>query len=301
MKIAAAAFPIEWHGRWNDYVGKLRVWVRTAAENGAQLLVFPEYAAMELASLAGEENARDLRRSIDAVSARIKDVDELHASLTREFGVHICAASGPVRREDGQAVNRVRFFAPEGSRGHQDKLIMTRFEREDWDIGPGRVVRVFDTVLGRIGILTAYDAEFPLFARAMVAAGAEILLVPSRTETMRGYWRVRVGAMARALEGQCVTVMATTVGDAEWSPAVDRNVGAAAVFGPPDKGFPEDGVIGIGKMNSPGWVYGEVSLEAVREVRADGIVLNYRHWPEQEDSRLGTVETVSLGGAAARA
>ena len=55
MKIAAAAYPVEWHNRWNDFVGKLRVWVRTGKEQGAELLVFPEYAALEIASLAGEE------------------------------------------------------------------------------------------------------------------------------------------------------------------------------------------------------------------------------------------------------
>ena len=94
MKIAAAAYPIEWHNRWNEYVGKLRLWVRTAAEQGAELLVFPEYAAMELASLAGEANAGDPQKAIDALSARIKDVDDLHGSLAREFKVHICAGVG---------------------------------------------------------------------------------------------------------------------------------------------------------------------------------------------------------------
>jgi predicted amidohydrolase len=98
MKIAAAACPIEWHGRWSDYVGKLRLWVRTARDQGAELLVFPEYGAMEVASLAGEKNAADLVRSVDAVNARLVDIDDLHASLAREFGVHICAASAPVRR-----------------------------------------------------------------------------------------------------------------------------------------------------------------------------------------------------------
>lgn len=298
MKIAAAAFPFEWHGRWNAYVGKLRLWVRTAAENGAELMVFPEYGAMELASLAGEEAAADLQRSIDAVGTWIEEVDDLHASLAREFGAHICAASAPIRRADGRAVNRARLFAPDGSRGHQDKLVMTRFERDAWDIAPGDVPRVFETVLGRIGILICYDAEFPLIARAMVEAGAEVLLVPSCTETAHGYWRVRVGAQARALEGQCVAVHAPTVGDADWSPAVERNTGAAAIYGPPDAGFPEDGVIAIGKMNAPGWVYGEVSLEAVRAVRTEGTVLNTRHWPEQ-DARLRTVERVALGAAVA--
>jgi predicted amidohydrolase len=282
MKIAAAAYPLEWHDRWNDYVGKLRLWVRTAAEEGAELLVFPEYGAMELASLAGDEIAGDLARSIDAVAERMPDVDGLHASLAKEFGVHICGASAPVRREDGAAVNRARLFAPDGSSGYQDKLLMTRFEREDWGISQGDVPRVFDTALGRIGILICYDAEFPLVARAMVEAGADILLVPSCTETLRGYWRVRVGAQARALENQCVTVQAPTVGDASWSPAVDENVGAAGIFGPPDKGFPDNGALALGKMNESGWVYAEVSREAIAEVRADGTVFNHRQWAEQD-------------------
>ena len=298
MKIAAAAYPIEWHNRWNEYVGKLRVWVRTAAENGAELLVFPEYGALELTSLAGEDNASDLQRSIDAVSARIGDVDELHASLAREFEVHICAASAPVRgRGGGTTHNRARLFAPDGSRGVQDKLVPSRFEREEWGIAPGEALRVFDTALGRIGIAICYDAEFPLIARAMVEAGAEVLLVPSCTSSTRGYWRVRLGAMARALENQCAVVQAVTVGPADWSPAVAASIGAAAIYAPPDPGLPEDGVIAIGKLNAPGWVYGEISREDMAEAREAGIALNHRHWAEQ-DARLQSVETLALGTAA---
>ena len=117
MKIAAAAYPIDWHNRWNDYVGKLRVWVRTAAEQGAELLVFPEYATLELASLAGEENAADLARSTDAVNARIKDVDDLHGSLAREFKVHICAASAPLRRTDRRRSTGRGSSPPTAARG----------------------------------------------------------------------------------------------------------------------------------------------------------------------------------------
>ena len=98
MKIAAAAYPIDWHNRWNDYVGKLRVWVRTAAEQGAELLVFPGYGAMELASLAGEENARDLgaldRRGERAHQGRGRPARQPRARVR----VHISAATGPIRR-----------------------------------------------------------------------------------------------------------------------------------------------------------------------------------------------------------
>src|SRR5690606_40025577 len=103
--------------RWNDFVGKLRVWVRTAAEQGAELLVFPEYAAMELASLAEEANSRDLGKASAAVKARIGDVDDLHASLAREFGVHICAASAPLRRGSGGGGTRAAPLSPAARAG----------------------------------------------------------------------------------------------------------------------------------------------------------------------------------------
>ena len=291
MKIAAAAFPIDWHNRWNDYVGKLRVWVRTASEQGAEILVFPEHGALELASLAGEDNAKDLRRIVDAVTARIKDVDDLHASLAREFKVHVLAASGPIRA-DGAVVNRARLFAPDGSQGHQDKVMLSRFEREQWGLEAGRALRVFETALGRIGVLVGYDAEFPLLGRALAEAGAELLLVPSCADGPRAYWRVRTGAAARALENQCAVVQAVTVGEAGWLPPAARNTGAGGVFGPPDLGFPEDGVVAVGKMDAAGWVFAEVSAEAVRKVRAEGAVRTLADWPRQA---AVAVETVALG------
>lgn len=267
MKVAAAAYSIDWHNRWNEFVGKLRVWVRTAAENGAELLVFPQNASLELASLAREANAKDMKRAIEAVNARIKDVDELHSSLAREFGVHICAGSAPVGGPEGRVVNRVRLFAPSGRVGQQGMRCPTRFETEA-GIAPGQIGRVFRTTLGPIGILPGSDAAQPALARAMVAAGAEILLVPVSTPTLRLYWRARIGAMARALEGNALVVLAVTIGDADWLATATRSVGAAGIFAPPLEGLTDDGVVAAGKMNAAGWVYGEADLAPLRAARA---------------------------------
>jgi predicted amidohydrolase len=280
MKIAAAAYPIDWHDSWASYDAKLTRWVEAAAQEGAELLVFPEYGAMELASLAGAGVAADLEGSLRAVSELSERADALHARLAMTHGVHILGASAPVWLGE-RPVNRARLFGPDGATGFQDKQIMTRFERETWDVRPGGGLTLFESTLGRIGVLICYDAEFPLLARALVEAGAEILLVPSSTEALSGYWRVRVGAMARALEGQCVVVHAPSVGAAPWCPAVDENVGAAAIYGPPDAGFPATGVLAEGELNVAGWVFAEVDLDAVDHVRRDGQVLNFRDWDEQ--------------------
>ncbi|WP_299732091.1 carbon-nitrogen hydrolase family protein [uncultured Tateyamaria sp.] len=283
MKIATASYPLDVLPDWAGYAHKLTAWVTEAAGNGAELLVFPEYGAMELATLAGLEVAGDLEASLHAVADRLEEADALHAQLAAMHGVHILAASGPATDDlpEGvhRPVNRARFFAPSGARGVQDKQIMTRFEAEVWDVVPGGPLQIFDTSLGKIGVLICYDSEFPLLGRAL--AEADILLVPSVTEALSGYSRVRIGAQARALENQCVTVMSSVVGQAAWSPAVDTNTGAGGIFGPPDRGFPDTGVIALGELNTPGWVYGEVDLGAVAEVRRNGIVLNRRDWAQQ--------------------
>ncbi|MEO0766863.1 MAG: carbon-nitrogen hydrolase family protein [Pseudomonadota bacterium] len=284
MKIATASYPLDVLPDWAAYEDKLTAWVGEAAQAGAQLLVFPEYAAMELATLAGLEVAGDLEASLFAVADRLEDADALHAHLAGAHGVHILAGSGPANDAlpDGvtRPVNRARLFTPSGAKGVQDKQIMTRFEAEEWDVVPGNPLQLFDTALGKIGILICYDSEFPLLGRAL--AEADIILVPSVTEAMSGYSRVRIGAQARALENQCVTVMASVVGAAPWSPAVDVSTGAGGIFGPPDRGFPETGVIALSDLNAPGWVYGEVSLDVITAVRTEGVVLNRRHWAQQE-------------------
>jgi predicted amidohydrolase len=293
--IAAAQYPIDLLDGWQAYEAKLTRWLEEAKAGGAALAVFPEYGAMELASL-DPATMGDLSGSLASVSALLPRVDALHALLSARLDLHILAASAPCALPDGRYVNRARLFAPGGKAGVQDKLVMTRFEREEWGVsGNNGPLRLFDTALGRIGVNICYDSEFPLLARALTEAGMELLLVPSCTEAEHGYWRVRLGAQARALEGQCYAVHSPTVGLAEWSPAVDSNRGAAAIYGPPDRGFPGDGVVAIGTMDEPQWLFGEVDLARVAALRADGAVLNHRDWAEQPGAAvLPPVEVVDL-------
>jgi predicted amidohydrolase len=283
-RVAAAQYPIDALADWDAYETKLSRWVAEAVQGGAQLAVFPEYGAMELASL-DPETMGDLQGSIATVSALLPRVDALHRELAQIHNIWILAASAPRQRDDGRFVNTARLFSPDGSCAHQDKLLMTRFEREEWGIVGGDQLNVFVTPFGRLAVLICYDSEFPLLARAAVEAGAQVLLVPSCTETMRGYWRVRLGSQARALEGQCYAVHCPTVGDVAWSPAIDHNRGAAGIYGPPDRhaefAMPEDGVLAIGVESAAQWVYADLDLAHVATLRADGGVLNTRDWAEQ--------------------
>lgn len=278
MKIATSAYPISWLDSWDDYVQKLSSWVKDARDHGAQLLVFPEYAAMELASLDGPESAGDRVASMKSVASYFSDFTKLHQQLAKHYGVYILSGSAPIQ-DQGALVNRCGLFTPDGSVGWQDKQIMTRFERDDWKVSGGDGLQVFETALGRIGILICYDSEFPLLGRAL--SKVDVLLVPSCTEALSGYWRVRIGSMARALENQCAVVMSSLLSKDDRFYGVDEATGTGGVFCPPDKGFPESGVLALGTIGDAGWTYATIDTAQIAEVRKDGAVLNRKHWSEQ--------------------
>jgi predicted amidohydrolase len=282
LTVAATQYPIDWLESFSAFEGKLARWVEDGVRQGAELIVFPEYAGLELASLSGREAAGDLSRSIAAVSTHLPQADAAHARLARRHGVSILAGSAPERQADGSVRNVARLFTADGARGRQEKIMMTRFEREHWGVSGGGELFVYDIGTARLGIAICYDIEFPLIARALAEAGAEVILAPSCTDTAHGYWRVRLGAQARALENQCVAVQAPLVGTVDWSPAVDVNRGAAGIFGPPDLGFPVDGVLAQGEMDKPSFVTARLDLDAIARVRAQGQVFNHRHWDEQK-------------------
>jgi predicted amidohydrolase len=282
IRIASAQYPIDELTSMSAFAGKLARWVEQAVVKGAQLLIFPEYASMELARIAGRHVSRDLHASIEAMQYYIADYEAEFANLAKRHGVHILAGSAPTRLADGSLVNRARLFTPHGETGTQQKQILTRSELEDWGIDAGTGLCVFDIGLARIGIAICYDSEFPLIVRAMCNAGAEVILVPSCTDTAYGYYRVRNASAARALENQVYVVQSCTVGDADWSAAVDHNSGAAAFFAPSDPLFPSpSGVLEEGTMNAPQWVFATLDLDVLTEVRKDGDVLNARDWDLQ--------------------
>ena len=133
-------------------------WVADASEQGAALLVFPEYGSMELASLFGEDIYSDLQKQLHAMQTVLPKWYDLHETLAKQYNVLILASSFPTEQSDGTFVNRANLFGSEGWLGFQDKLIMTRFENEQWYIRAGSDIKVIETPLGRIGIHICYDS-----------------------------------------------------------------------------------------------------------------------------------------------
>jgi predicted amidohydrolase len=282
IKIASAQYDISFLVSWQAYQDKIGRWVAEAAQQGARILLFPEYASMELASLFGQEVYSSLSKQLAAMQSVHGDYIDLFKTLARQHQCLIQSGSFPVEVEPSVYRNRAYLFMPDGAVDYQDKLMMTRFENEQWLIKGGKDLKCFDTEYGKIAINICYDSEFPMLARKQVEMGANLILVPSCTDTLAGFHRVKIGCQARALENQCYVVQSCLVGNAPWSEAVDVNIGAAAIYTPVDRGFPDDGVLVAGELNAVQWVIGEVSLASCAVVREQGQVFNCRDWPLQK-------------------
>ena len=281
FKIASAQYDIGFLENWDGYVNKVRSWFEEAARQDAKFLVFPEYFSMELASLFPESVYRSLSGQLEALESLLPDFLGLFSDLAHQHQVFVVAGSYPVKQNSGAYHNRAYLLGPQGFSEFQDKLQMTRFENEHWHITQGDEIKTFLTPYGRVGINICYDSEFPMIARAQVEQGANMILAPSCTDTLAGYWRVRIGCQARALENQCYVIQSPTVGAAPWSEAVDSNIGAAAIYTPVDYGYPDNGVLAIGTLNATQWVFAEIDPESIGKIRNTGQVFNYRDWPSQ--------------------
>lgn len=280
LTIASAQYPIDRPASLAEWERKVASWVEAGARAGASLLVFPEYAAIEQAAFAGPGVADDLDATLAAVADLAESRVAFHAALARRHGVHLLVGSGPTRDAHGRFTNAAQLVTPDGRVGVQEKLLTTPFER-DWGVVPGDTVRVFETAIGTLAIAICYDSEFPLLVRAMVEAGADVLLVPSCTERISGYHRVRTACLARALENGIVTVQSPTVGEARWSPAVDVNRGAAGIYVPAEDGLSDDGVLATGTIDVAGWVTATVDRARLVRVREAGEMRNRADWSRQ--------------------
>ena len=281
LRVAAAQYDISFLKSWDEYAVKINHWVLDAAKQGANVLLFPEYFSMELASLFPKHVYQSLTKQLEELQTVLPEFIALFTGLAQKKRVYVVAGSFPVRQSDGSYRNRSHLFRPDGTRDYQDKLQMSRFESERWMVSAGNEIKTLDTEFGRIAINVCYDSEFPLFARKQVETGADLILTPSCTDTLAGYWRVRISCQARALENQCYVVQSSTVGAAPWSEAVDVNIGAAGVFTPVDHGFPSDGVLCAGELNQSQWIYADLDRDAIARVREAGQVFNFRDWPGQ--------------------
>ena len=115
VRIAAAQYPISYFHTTQDYQAKIQRWVEEAVQNKAQLLLFPEYASLELGSLLTPALQSDLAGQLEAIQAYLPLLMAIHQTLAQQHQITIVAGSFPEKTVvNGQVihVNRSYVFHP---------------------------------------------------------------------------------------------------------------------------------------------------------------------------------------------
>ncbi len=93
-----------------------------------------------------------------------------------EHGSYICY--GTYERDGRYIYNTAVLIGPDGRLAGRYRKSHLPFEEDTAGLAPGSKIEVFDTSVGRIGIIICIEASFPEIIRTAVLKGAEIILVP---------------------------------------------------------------------------------------------------------------------------
>lgn len=120
--------------------------------------------------------------------------------------------------EDGKIYNTNYVIDSSGEvAGTYRKVHLFSLYNEHRHFGKGGAAPVFDTSIGKIGVMTCYDLRFPELARKMALAGAEILCVSALWPVARAdHWSLFL--RARAVENQLFVVGCNGCGSLEKIP-----------------------------------------------------------------------------------
>jgi predicted amidohydrolase len=140
----------------------------------------------------------------------------------------------------------------------------------------GQKLKVFDTDIGKIGILICYDVEFPELSRLLSDMDMKILFVPYWTDTKNAYLRVRRCAQARAIENECYVAITGSVGNIPRIENMDIQYSQSAVFSPSDFAFPHDATIAEATPNTEMTLIADLDLDLLKDLNTTGSVRNIR-------------------------
>lgn len=251
--------------------------VESALDQGAQLVLLPEFAILELLTSMPEvpelEVHHRLAEFADDWVNRFSELAKTHRATV---------VAGTIYERTGRGYQNVcPVCLPDGSVRRAAKNRLTAYEREISQLVPGEGLLVLEDP--PIGVAICYDAEFPEAVRTIAEAGARVLCVPAFTEGRRGFQRVRWCCHARTVENQVFALHASLVGDLGREPAPD-SWGTSAALCPSHEPFPESAVLSETPLNRYGVAAATLDFDALAACRAGGDVRNWHDrqplvWP----------------------
>ncbi|OJI85547.1 hypothetical protein ASPTUDRAFT_41850 [Aspergillus tubingensis CBS 134.48] len=155
-------------------------YIRDAASQGAELAVLPEY------HLTGWAPSNP---TWTALASQTTPYLEAYQSLARELNICIIPGtivehhgSSPNEQEQEQPLlyNTAYFISNDGTiLGHYRKKNIWHPERPYLTSSGSDPHEVFDTPIGKVGLLICWDLAFPEAFRELICKGAEVVVIPT--------------------------------------------------------------------------------------------------------------------------
>jgi predicted amidohydrolase len=238
LKVATIQFELRQEKSLREYLEHMESLVKRAAQQGAEVVLFPELASTGLLAAVDDHDVTTASITSDYWHFLPQLTDDIVAGLVRMARENqIVVAGGSHNRvaEDGSLRNTAFIAHPDGRVESQDKIHLTPQEHA---LGARGGDELLVTKIGPFtaGLLICADIQFPELTRYLVHKGVDLILCPSLTWNRRGVHRVRTGCQARAIENQLYVVMSPLFGtNGLPTDSPMYAVGKALVSGPVDK------------------------------------------------------------------
>ncbi len=254
MNIAVVQFAINQFAPEKNLAKAEQFIAEASPENG--LVVFPEDV------IAGPLNGRN--EFADYNGYYVKHFQQLAST----YNIDIVPGS-IIEGDDTGLYNTTYYIDSKGEiRGRYRKVNLWLPERSY--ITPGRDISVFNTRIGKVGLIICWDLMFPEMFRAMVRRGVEIVICPSywcfedagtglKHDTMAEVKLVNALCVTRAFENEIVLVYANAAGGLTLDEGTETLIGQSQVT------VPFKGALGLMGHNQEEMIYVKVDKDILRD------------------------------------
>lgn len=254
-----------------DFLQQAEFFIDTVSDYKADIVLFPELFNAPLIHKYEGKNPMDAMRMLAEYTETMR---QAMTEMALRYNINIVAGSVPEILEDDKLYNVAYLCRRDGSWDRQEKLHITPDESSSWGFTGGHRLKIFNTDVGKIGILICYDVEFPELARLQALKGVKLLLVPFWTDTKTGYLRVRRCAQARAIENECYVAISGSVGNIPKVETMGIQYSQSAIFTPSDFSCPHDSIASEATPGIETTLIANLDLDLIKEIRAMGSVRN---------------------------
>ncbi len=236
-------------------------YIKKASENNVDIIIFPE---LQLTKFFPQYKGLDVKGKSTVLNGKILDS---FCDVCAKY--KIAAVPNLYLRDDDKYYDASFLIDKKGNICGCQKMVhiamAENFYEQDYYCPSDEGFKVFETELGKIGIVVCFDRHYPESIRTEVLMGADLILIPTantKAEPLEMFeWEVRV----QAFQNSVAIAMCNRVGKEDNMCFAGQSIITDA-----------KGTVIVKADDSEGLFYGEIDLAESRKIRGQKPYTNLR-------------------------